>query len=151
MPTLPTVSLTVILASLLMTCLVTSRGETCVDEQKEKVPAMNSDKPWAVFQLSEVLAQRDKSRPPYFEFLNVPNLRTGIYHLGAAEEDHQSPHREDEVYYVLKGRSKFQVEGKELTAKEGSIIYVKAGAKHYFHSIEEDLTLLVFFSATPSK
>jgi mannose-6-phosphate isomerase-like protein (cupin superfamily) len=53
-----------------------------------------------VFAFSEMLAKPDK---PYLEFLRVPSLSAGIYVLDTGATDPQTPHHDDEVYYVASG------------------------------------------------
>ncbi len=96
--------------------------------------------------ISDLVVQRERTGHPYLEFLRVPSMSAGIYELAAGSEDPQEPHTEDEVYYVVKGRSAIQVGGANRVVSEGSIIYVPAGIEHRFFDIEEDLTLLVFFA-----
>ncbi len=69
-----------------------------------------------------------------------------MYVLKAGAQDSHTPHEDDELYYVQEGRGMIQVEGKDYRVEPGGIIFVKAHAAHEFHSIEEDLKLLVFFS-----
>ncbi len=38
----------------------------------------------------------------------------------------------------------------DMPLQEGSVTYVAADARHHFHSITEDLTLLVFFEVSGS-
>ncbi len=49
--------------------------------------------------------------PRYHEFLRVPDLSAGIYVLEAGATDLQSPHTEDELYYVVAGRGVVTVGG----------------------------------------
>jgi mannose-6-phosphate isomerase-like protein (cupin superfamily) len=60
----------------------------------------------------------------------------------------QSPHDEDEVYFVLSGKARMRVSGEEQEVREGAVLYVRATEAHSFFEIEEDMTLLVFFAAT---
>ena len=83
----------------------------------------------------------------YLEFIKKDSLSSGIYHLKAGATDPQSPHEEDEIYYVLQGTASFTASSEPVTIVPGSILYVAAGEQHRFHDIEEDLTLLVFFAA----
>ena len=53
-----------------------------------------------VFELSELIDGRRQSGDSWMEFLRVPALSMGIYVLPAGGEDPQTPHTEDEVYYV---------------------------------------------------
>lgn len=107
---------------------------------------ISDDEKLAVFEEAELLEKLKESGRPYLPFLNKHSLSTGIYRLEAGTIDEQNPHKLDEVYYTLDGRSKFEVEGKTVDVKPGTILFVKAGAVHKFKDITEDLELLVFFS-----
>jgi len=98
------------------------------------------------FELEELISRNETSNKLYLEFLKVPDLSMGLYVLPAGGTDPQSPHTEDEVYYVVSGRAKIQVGEEERTVQAGSIVYVAKNVEHKFHSIEEELRLLVFFA-----
>ena len=98
------------------------------------------------FELSELTEQRRESGERYLEFLLADTLSAGIYELPAGDIDPQQPHTEDEVYYVVRGRASIRVGAEDRDVTEGSIIFVGAGVQHRFHSIAEDLTLLVVFA-----
>jgi mannose-6-phosphate isomerase-like protein (cupin superfamily) len=71
-------------------------------------------------------------------------LEVGVYVLVAPEPDRQQPHEDDELYVVLEGSGVLQVEGKEVPVREGSAVFVEAGADHRF-SAYEHLSVLVIF------
>src|ERR671933_335382 len=96
--------------------------------------------------ITRLLAGHDFSGEPYLEFLRVPSLSVGLYVLSAGAEDPQQPHTEDEVYHVVSGRGSIRVGAEGSVVEAGSIVFVEAGVDHRFHSIEEDLTVLVFFA-----
>jgi mannose-6-phosphate isomerase-like protein (cupin superfamily) len=98
------------------------------------------------FELDQLIAQRGKAAKPYLEFLKVPDLSMGLYELPAGGTDPQKPHREDEVYYVVKGKAQITVAEENRAVQAGSVIYVAKNIAHRFHSIEEDLSVLVFFA-----
>ena len=98
------------------------------------------------FELTQLITRSADSKQPYLEFLNVPDLSLGLYVLPAGGTDPQSPHTEDEVYYVASGRAKLRVAGEDHTVQAGSLVYVAKNVEHRFHSIEQDLTVLVFFA-----
>lgn len=105
------------------------------------------DPKWAAFRLSEIDEQRRREgSDPWLEFLKVPSLRTGLYVLPAGSVDTQSPHTEDEVYYIVRGRGRFTADGNDLGVEAGAVLFVAAHVEHRFHSIEEDLEILVFFA-----
>ena len=98
------------------------------------------------FELAQLIAQREASTKSYLEFLRVPDLSMGLYILPAGGVDPQLPHTEDEVYYVVSGRAKIKVADEDRAVQTGSVVYVAKNAEHRFHSIEEELTVLVFFA-----
>jgi mannose-6-phosphate isomerase-like protein (cupin superfamily) len=98
------------------------------------------------FELAQLVSQRESSHKLYLQFLNVPDLSLGLYVLPAGGTDPQSPHTEDEVYYVVSGRAQIRVADEERAVQAGSIVYVAKNVEHRFHSIEEELTVLVFFA-----
>jgi len=98
------------------------------------------------FELMDVIRKQSRSGKPYFEFLHVPDLSMGVYQLLVGDTDIQSPHTEDEVYYVVEGRAKIKVADEDRDVQAGSVVYVEKKVPHRFHSIEEDLIVLVFFA-----
>lgn len=98
------------------------------------------------YELNQLLSQRADSNKLYLEFLKAPDLSMGLYVLPAGGTDPQSPHTEDEVYYVVSGKAQVLVAEENREVQAGSIIYVAKNVAHRFHSIEAELTLLVFFA-----
>lgn len=98
------------------------------------------------FEVAKLSAERERSKKLYLEFLRTPDLSVGLYALRAGEKDPQHPHQQDEVYHVLRGKAKLRVGAQDLDVQPGSIVYVPKRAEHRFHSIVEDLQILVFFA-----
>jgi mannose-6-phosphate isomerase-like protein (cupin superfamily) len=98
------------------------------------------------FELAQLISQRESSDKLYLEFLKVPDLSMGLYILPANGTDLQSPHTEDEVYYVVSGKAQILVAEENRDVQPGSIVYVQKNVAHRFHSIEKELTVLVFFA-----
>ena len=98
-----------------------------------------------LFQIDDLLRQRSKDQK-YFEFLRVPAMSAGIYVLPKGGADLQKPHREDEMYYVVRGRAHMQIGPDHAEVRAGSIIFVEAELEHRFYDIEEELEVLVFFA-----
>lgn len=95
--------------------------------------------------LSVIETRRTARRRLYEEFLRVPDLSAGLYVLEPGATDPQSPHAEDELYYVVFGRANVTVEGETRPVQAGSLIFVPARAVHRFHDVTERLELLVVF------
>ena len=98
------------------------------------------------YELAQLISQRVNSNKLYLEFLKVPDLSMGLYVIPAGGTDPQSPHTEDEVYYVVSGRAQILVAEENRDVQAGSIVYVAKNVAHRFHSIEEELMVLVFFA-----
>ena len=73
-------------------------------------------------------------------------LSVGVYVLPAGGTDGQKPHKEDEVYYAVRGRAKFRVGAEDHSVEPGTLLFVPALEPHHFHEIEEELVLVVFWA-----
>ena len=98
------------------------------------------------FHINDLLRQRSEKGKRYFEFLRVPAMSAGMYVLPAGGTDPQKPHREDELYYVIRGRARMQIGKEDAEVRSGSLIFVEARAEHRFYDIQEELEVLVFFA-----
>jgi len=98
------------------------------------------------FELKDLIVQQQASGRAYLEFLRVAALSTGVYSLPKDGVDPQKPHSEDEVYVVLHGKAILRVGEEDRPVEVGSVIFVAASVEHQFHTITEDLTVLVFFA-----
>jgi mannose-6-phosphate isomerase-like protein (cupin superfamily) len=79
-----------------------------------------------------------------------PGMELGVYVLVAPEPDRQQPHEDDEVYVVLEGSGVLEVEGESVPVREGSAVFVEAGADHRFTAYEH-LSVLVIFERRPAE
>jgi len=86
------------------------------------------------------------SEKAYLEFLRTVSMSAGVYRLATGETDLQQPHVKDEMYYVVKGRSRFRSGDQDVEVRQGDVLYVPAHEPHVFFDVIEDLELLVFFA-----
>src|ERR1700690_91408 len=102
------------------------------------------------FHIDELARERLGRGKLYFEFLRVPAMSAGVYVLGTGAVDPQKPHREDEMYYVVRGRARMQIGSGDTRehgeGRAGSVIFVEAEQEHRFYDVTEELEVLVFFS-----
>ena len=96
--------------------------------------------------LSAINSRRKEAGAAYQEVLRSDSMSMGLYVLQADEEDKQTPHSEDEAYYVVSGRGRFTADGEDGEVGPGDILFVEKGVDHRFHSITDELRLLVFFA-----
>jgi mannose-6-phosphate isomerase-like protein (cupin superfamily) len=107
------------------------------------------------FSLKEILTRRLASDSPYLEFLRVPAMSSGVYVLAPRATDTQTPHAEDEIYFVVGGSARMSVqqangEALDREVAAGDLIFVPAQQEHRFHSVTAELVLLVIFARAES-
>lgn len=101
-----------------------------------------------ILQLTEQLQRMGEKR--YREFLRVPAMSAGIYVLPAGATDKQTPHQEDEIYYVVRGKARMRLGSEERSVSVGDVIFVEKKLDHRFFDIAEELVLLVIFAPAES-
>jgi mannose-6-phosphate isomerase-like protein (cupin superfamily) len=111
---------------------------------------MMSDNEWSVFTLDELARRVDGKEARFVEFLRTPTLSCAVYRVPAGARDMQAPHLEDEVYFVVSGRARLRIAGREHEVSAGKVLFVRATSEHTFFDIEEDLTLVAIFGAASS-
>ena len=77
-----------------------------------------------LFEYDEISQSQAQSGDSYLQFLNEGSLSLGLYVLPAGSTDTQTPHAEDEVYYVVSGRATVEVAGERRPVQPGSMIFV---------------------------
>jgi mannose-6-phosphate isomerase-like protein (cupin superfamily) len=95
--------------------------------------------------LATIDTERSNAGQLYREFLRVPDLSAGLYVLEAGATDPQSPHTEDELYYVVSGGGRITVGDEARDVSAGSLVFVAATVPHRFHDVRERLEILVVF------
>jgi mannose-6-phosphate isomerase-like protein (cupin superfamily) len=101
---------------------------------------------YVTVELEQVVDAARAAGDQWREFLRAGMFSAGVYRLSAGETDRQTPHAEDEIYYVLAGRAELEVEGNRRTVEPGSIAFVPKLAEHRFVAVVDDLELLVIFA-----
>jgi mannose-6-phosphate isomerase-like protein (cupin superfamily) len=97
------------------------------------------------------IKKRIKGSIPFAEFLRIPSMSCGVYVLKPGQEDMQSPHNQDEIYYVVSGAAQIKVNAAnrlpaDRAISAGDVIFVAAHDEHRFHTITQELVLLVVFA-----
>ena len=68
-----------------------------------------------------------------------------IEYFAPQEVDTQTPHKQDEIYIIIKGHSKFYRDGERVSCKKGDVLFVPAGMEHYFENFSDDFAVWVIF------
>src|SRR5262245_56351463 len=61
----------------------------------------------------------------------------------------QTPHAQDEIYVILRGRGVLVHDGRRDAFEPGDAMFVAAGTEHQFEDFTEDLTVWVVFYGPP--
>jgi mannose-6-phosphate isomerase-like protein (cupin superfamily) len=59
--------------------------------------------------------------------------------------DSQTPHRQDELYVIVRGHGQFNRNGEKLDCKAGDVLFVPAGMEHRFENFSDDFATWVIF------
>lgn len=59
--------------------------------------------------------------------------------------DYQTPHEQDELYFVARGHGEFVVEGDRFGFEAGDALFVPAGKSHRFENFSDDFVTWVVF------
>jgi mannose-6-phosphate isomerase-like protein (cupin superfamily) len=102
------------------------------------------------FEVAAVKERLRKAGGGYEIVHESAGLEVGVYTLVAPEADRQQPHDDDELYVVLEGTGVLEVEGEQVPVKEGTAVFVEAGAEHRFTAYEH-LSILVIFERKPAE
>lgn len=82
----------------------------------------------------------------WIEHLRVTDLSVGTYSIPAGGIDDQTPHTEDEIYLVARGRARLESDDGSAEVGPGSVLYVPAAQRHRFVDVTEDLAVVVLFA-----
>ena len=61
----------------------------------------------------------------------------------------QTPHAQDEIYVIVRGRGVLFHDGKRDAFEPGDVMFVAAGTEHRFEDFTEDLSVWVVFYGPP--
>jgi mannose-6-phosphate isomerase-like protein (cupin superfamily) len=99
-----------------------------------------------MFNFDSAAAEMRKRAEIWSEPLRVPAMSVGVYLLAAGSKDQQTPHQEDEIYYVVRGRAALRIGSSTRPVGPGDCMFVAAGDVHRFEDITDDLELFVVFA-----
>jgi len=100
--------------------------------------------------LVSLAAERARRGGAYLEFLRVAAMSAGLYVLPAGSVDAQTPHGQDELYYVVRGKARMRAGAEDRPLEAGTVVFVAAHVEHRFYDIQEELMVLVLFAPAES-
>ena len=95
--------------------------------------------------------EKIKNNNSYFQtFINKDSLAAGVLVLKPGEEDTQTPHDSDEVYYVISGNGFLKIKDKNYKVSKDKLFFVAKDVEHCFHGNTKELKVLYFFGGPDS-
>ena len=95
--------------------------------------------------------EKIKNNNSYFQtFINKDSLAAGVLVLKPGEEDTQTPHDSDEVYYVISGNGFLKIKDKDYEVSKDKLFFVAKDVEHFFHGNTKELKVLYFFGGPDS-
>lgn len=102
------------------------------------------------FDLSTYEEKIQNSNSYFYTFINRDSLAAGLLILKPGEEDTQTPHESDEVYYVISGDGFLRIKDKDYEVSKDKLFFVAKNIEHYFHGNSKELKVLYFFGGPDS-
>lgn len=102
------------------------------------------------FDTKEYIKELKKSENYFHTFINRESLAAGVLYLGPGEEDTQTPHESDEIYYVIEGDGFLKINKKDYPVSEGKVFFVAKDIEHFFFGNSKKLVVLYFFGGPDS-
>ena len=97
------------------------------------------------FDTNTYIKELEKNENYFHTFINRESLAAGVLSLEPGEEDTQTPHESDEVYYVVQGDGFLKINKKDYAVSEGKVFFVAKDIEHYFFGNSKKLVVLYFF------
>ena len=102
------------------------------------------------FDTAEYVKELKQSENYFHTFINRESLAAGVLSLEPGEEDTQTPHESDEIYYIIQGDGFLKINKKDYPVSEGKVFFVAKNIEHYFFGNSKKLTVLYFFGGPDS-
>jgi len=102
------------------------------------------------FDTKQYIDEIRKNNNYFHTFINRETLAAGVLVLQPGEEDTQTPHDSDEVYYVVKGDGFLKINKKDYPVSGGKMYFVQKDVAHYFFGNTKELIVLYFFGGPDS-
>lgn len=79
------------------------------------------------------------------ETVRTDNVSVEVMAFTPGDDDPMHSHHEDEVYQVVSGQGKLNVEGDSVDVGPGDVVHLEPGTEHQFHDFEGELVVTVLY------
>ncbi|WP_210402926.1 cupin domain-containing protein [Thalassospira sp. MCCC 1A01428] len=109
----------------------------------QKTPQQNPPEKWRANLMDTMQALRGRSDPRFEILLAHGSMSVEVY--APDKIDHQTPHRQDELYIIQSGSGMFYRDGSYSACAAGDVLFVPAGMAHRFEDFSDDFVTWVIF------
>ena len=102
------------------------------------------------FNLTTYLEKIKKSNSYFYTFINRDSLSAGVLVLQPGEEDTQTPHDNDEIYYIISGDGFLKINDKDYAVSKNKIYIDSKNTPHFFFGNKIELKVFYFFGGSDS-
>lgn len=102
------------------------------------------------FDTNKYIQEIKKSSNYFHTLIDRHNIAAGVLVLQPGEEDTQTPHDSDEIYYVIKGDGFLRINHKDYAVSAGMAYFVQKYIPHRFLGNKSELIVFYFFSGPDS-
>lgn len=102
------------------------------------------------YNISEYVKKIKNSQESFHTFINRDTLAAGVLVLQPGEEDTQTPHESDEVYFIIRGNGFLRIKDKDYPIESNRLYFVGKKIEHYFYGNTKELIVLYFFGGPDS-
>ena len=94
----------------------------------------------------ELLDQLRREERHYGEVLSEESMSVELARYPNPEP--KTPHKEDQLYYIISGSGTASVGAETFTIEEGDVVYVEKGVQHDFYDIDDEMVALIVFAGS---
>ena len=102
------------------------------------------------YDLTTYLEKIENSSSYFSTFIDKESLAAGVLLLKPGESDTQTPHENDEIYFIISGDGFLKIKNKDYEISKNRLFFVAKNVKHFFHGNTEELKVLYFFGGSDS-
>ena len=101
----------------------------------------------SLFTKEQIESNKTSSTNTWNPFLKKSNVIFGLYALPQSQGgDNSLVHTWDEINIVTEGESRFTMNNESIDVTKGSIVFVRAGAGHFFSQLAADTDIMILWN-----
>ncbi|WP_217351159.1 cupin domain-containing protein [Thalassospira marina] len=108
-----------------------------------ETPNIPSADKWQASLFEAMAVLRNQTSPRFDVLLKRGTMSVEVY--APQKQDHQTPHRQDELYIIQSGAGIFSRDGQRSPCRAGDVLLVPAGMDHRFEDFTDDFVTWVIF------